>query len=297
VGVAGRLTRDFRAGRVYAAAPSFLGRPITSNLFVERTSEQFGSTASQTEPRFIVDTTDLTFEQRVRPFPATEIAYRYTLERNHTFDQHPDPNEPLPFDVAVTTSRLASTLIVDRRDDLVDSTRGWFHSSDVQYAPEALKSDIRFAKYLLQQRYYRRAGRIVFATQARVGVATAFDQSLVPKYRFFAGGGNSVRGYADDVLSPRDLLGDVIGGRGLLVLNQEVRFPVYSILRGVGFFDAGRAFESPGAIRLRDLSAGAGVGARIQTPVVMLRIDLGFPFDTATGPRRARWFISVGQLF
>jgi outer membrane protein insertion porin family len=156
---------------------------------------------------------------------------------------------------------------------------------------------VRFAKYLVQQRYFRRAGRVVFASQARVGLATAFDQSLIPSERFFAGGGNSVRGYDDDVLSPRDPFGDVSGGKALVVVNQEARFPLVSIVRGVAFFDAGRAFVGVGDIRLRDLSAGAGVGVRIQTPVVLLRIDMGLPLDAAVGPRRARWFFSVGQMF
>jgi outer membrane translocation and assembly module TamA len=35
----------------------------------------------------------------------------------------------------------------------------------------------------------------VFATSARIGLATAFDQMLLKTERFFAGGGNSVRGY------------------------------------------------------------------------------------------------------
>jgi outer membrane protein assembly factor BamA len=58
---------------------------------------------------------------------------------------------------------------VDDRNDLVDATRGWFHSTDLEYAA-ALGSDVRFVKYLLQQRYYRRVGRVVLASAARPGV-------------------------------------------------------------------------------------------------------------------------------
>ncbi|PYQ96573.1 MAG: hypothetical protein DMF97_15250 [Acidobacteria bacterium] len=156
---------------------------------------------------------------------------------------------------------------------------------------------MRFVKYLLRQQYYRTLGRIVIAGAGRVGLATAFGQALIPSERFFAGGGNSVRGYAEDTIGPTDALGNTIGGGALIVLNGEARFPVFKMVRGVGFVDAGRAFEAVDAIALKDLSVGTGFGLRVQTPVVLLRIDFGVPLDGSSGPRRGRWFFSVGQAF
>ncbi len=299
-GLAGRYTRDFRAARAYATSPSFFGRRITSNVFVSRSREQLGESAEAAEgvaKKFVADKTDLTLEQRIRPFRRTEIAYRYTLERNHTFDLLVDPTEPFPFDITVMVARLASTVVVDTRNDLVDATHGWFHSSDFEYAPPALGSDLRFVKYLLQQRYYRQVGRVVLASSARLGLATAFDQTLIPSERLFAGGGNSVRGYADDALSPIDRFGNTVGGNAVLILNEEIRFPIFKIVRGVGFFDAGRAFDTVGRLRLNGLSWGTGAGLRVQTPIVLVRVDLAMPLDSALGPRGARWFFSIGQMF
>ena len=88
---------------------------------------------------------------------------------------------------------------------------------------------------------------MVLASAARLGLATAFDESLIPSERFFAGGGYSVRGYNQDALSPRDRFGDAIGGNALLVLNEEIRFPIFKWVRGVGFFDAGRALTPSAA--------------------------------------------------
>ena len=106
-----------------------------------------------------------------------------------------------------------------------------------------------------------------------------------------------MRGYAENVLSPRDRFDAIVGGGALVVLNGEVRFPIYKIVRGVGFVDAGRAFDQVENIRLTDLSAGTGAGLRVQTPVVLLRIDVGVPLDGSVGPRRGRWFFSIGQAF
>jgi outer membrane protein assembly factor BamA len=167
----------------------------------------------------------------------------------------------------------------------------------VQYAPEALGSDVRFLKYYVQQNYYRSVGRLVVATAARLGFASAFDTTLIPDQRFFAGGGNSVRGYDQDVLSPHDVLGDAVGGSALMVFNEEIRFPLFKIVRGVGFFDAGRAFDRVADMSFSGLPTSAGFGLRISTPFVLLRVDAGVPFDTAFGARRPRWFFSIGQMF
>jgi outer membrane protein assembly factor BamA/autotransporter translocation and assembly factor TamB len=295
-GVAGRYAPNTRASRVYLTSPSFFGRPITSTVFAERSLDQVGSTPDSNIKPFETAKTDFTFEQRIRTASRTTVSYLYTFERNHTRELEPDPLFPIG-DVTVSIGKFAGTFVFDTRDDLSDATRGLFHSSTAQYAPDKLGSDLRFLKYFVQQRYYRKVGRIVVATSAQLGVATAFDTTLVPDQRFFAGGGNSVRGYDEDVLSPTDLLGAAVGGNALFVLNQEVRFPVFKYLRGVGFFDAGRAFERVSDLSLGGLAPSAGFGLRVYTPFVLLRVDAGIPFDAAFGPRRTRWFFSIGQMF
>jgi outer membrane protein assembly factor BamA len=295
VGLAGRYTRDFRAARAYATAPAFFGFPITSNVFVTRSREELVRTDDAAK-RFVTDTSGLTLEQRIRPAEKVEVAYSYAFERNHTFDLFANPDSfDIPFDILVNVARLSSAAIVDTRNDRIEATRGWLHLSDLEYAPTSLGSDVRFVKYLLQQRYYRTAGPVVLATSARLGLATAFGQFLLPGERFFAGGGNSVRGYDEDELSPRDTFGPV-GGNALIVLNQEVRFPLFKFVRGVGFFDAGRAFDTVRHLMLTDVSAGTGLGVRIQTPIALFRVDYGVPLDRVVA-RRGRWFFSLGQAF
>jgi outer membrane protein assembly factor BamA len=295
-GVAGRYTQDTRALRLYGTAPSFIGQPITTNAFVEQSLSHQGATPDG-QAAFETRATTLTVEQRIRPAARTEISYSYSFERNHSFELDPVPGEVLPFDLTVRTSTLASSILFDRRDDLTDPSKGWFHSSNVEYAPPSLKSDVRFLRYFVQQRYYRRMRSVVFATSAQLGLATAFDQTLIPDKRFFAGGGNSVRGYDADVLSPLDPFGNAVGGDAVLVLNEELRFPIFRWVRGVTFFDAGRAFDEVGHLALRDLSASTGFGLRVQTPFVLLRVDYGLPFDRTFGPRRGSLFFSIGQMF
>jgi outer membrane protein assembly factor BamA len=295
-GIAARYTLDFSAARTYLTMPTFLGRQIVTNLFLERSREQNGVTAAG-DPAFNTDTTTFTFEQRIRPLPKVEVWYGYSIERNHKYDlRPPDPISNL-IDEQVTKATLTTGVILDRRNDLFDTTAGWFHSSNVEYAPDWLSPDVRLARFFTQQRFFRRAGPVVFASWAQLGLATGFDQPLLETDRFFAGGGNSVRGYAEQALSPKDFFGTIVGGNALIVLNQEIRFPMFKYVRGVGFIDAGRAFETVDQMSLRDLAVGTGVGFRIVTPVVLLRFDMGVPLDPSFGPRKPRWFFSIGQMF
>jgi outer membrane protein assembly factor BamA len=293
-GVAARYTLNFSAARTYVTMPTFLDRHIVTTLFLERSRENSGLTAAG-ETAFATNATTFTFEQRIRPFTKMEVQYGYSIERNHTFDLHPDP--VIPYDIEFTKASLTSGVLFDRRNDLFNTTAGWFHSSNVEYAPDWLSPDLRLARFYTQQRYFRRAGQVVLASWAQLGLATGFGQELVETDRFFAGGGNSVRGYAEQAISPTDLFGIIVGGNALVVLNQEIRFPMFKYVRGVGFIDAGRAFETVDQISLRKLAVGTGIGFRVDTPVVLLRFDMGVPLDASFGPRRPRWFFSIGQMF
>ena len=156
---------------------------------------------------------------------------------------------------------------------------------------------MRYLKYLGQQFAYRRLGRVVLASAARIGLATGFGSPLHPTERFFAGGGNTVRGYLQDSLGPRHAGGTPLGGSALLILNQEVRFPLPWRLSGVGFVDAGNAFASARDIALRELRVGTGFGLRFDSPLGLLRADYGIPRRRRGGGARGRLFISLGQAF
>ena len=245
----------------------------------------------------VADVTGLTLEQRVRPRPALTFAYSYSLERNHSFDPNARSNDPFAFDIIRRIARLAGTVIIDTRDDVFDASRGWFHSSSLEYAPESLGSQFRFTKYSVQQFHYWPIGReIVVATAARAALAQAFGQDLDLRERFFAGDGNTVRGYRQDSLGPL-FRGQPDGGNALVVLNQEVRFPIFGITRGVGFVDAGNVFPLLENFDITDLKVGAGIGLRLATPFGLFRFDFATPLSKIEDERRSRFFFSIGQIF
>jgi outer membrane protein assembly complex protein YaeT len=293
-GLALRFTKDFEAARVFFSSPSFVGLPLTSNLFVERSRERIGQSGSQP---FTTDLLEFSAEQRFRAGRRLQVAYSYNFKRNHSFDPDANPDDPFAFDLSVNIGRVTATALVDTRDDLVDATRGGFFTSTFEYAGGPA-SDLRFSKYFVQQNFYRRLGRgLVFATSGRLGLANGYGQDLIPSERFRTGGANSVRGFGDDTLGPRDAFGDPAGGNALAVANEELRFPIAWRFRGVAFFDAGNVFPSVSDLRIRRLRPAAGAGLRVQTPFALLRLDVGTPLGANPGEAGIQWFFSLGQVF
>ena len=294
LGAAFRYDTVQQAVRGFMTLPSFLGRRVTSHLFGSRLRETFGPDAF----RSISERDGVTLEQQIRLREGLTVSYSYNFDRDHTFDEDFDPNDPFAFDLTVDIARLNASVILDRRDDLFNATRGWFHASTVEWGVETLGSDLRFLKYLGQHYYYRGLPRgVVLASAVRVGLGHGFGQELIPSERFFAGGGNTVRGYERDVLGPVGFFGDPRGGSASVVLNQEVRFPIWSIFGGAGFLDAGNVFATVSDVSFRELQVGAGLGLRAETPVGLFRIDYGFPLSRAEGDPLGLWFFSLGQAF
>ena len=293
VGASVRYNALQRATRGFLRLPTLWGLPLTTSLFASRTRDEPGGVLP-----LVFDVSDVTAEQRFRPAPNLVVAYSYNYQRNHTFRKNLDPRDPFGFDLTVNIARLNTTTVYDTRDDFFDATRGFFHSSSLEYAPKALGSQLRFVKYLAQQSYFRSLPHgIVIASAARLGLGKSFDRELFVGERFLAGGGNSVRGYAEDSLGPTDFFGVPLGGNALLVFNQEVRFPLIRPVRGVAFFDAGNVFEAVRDVSLTDLRMGVGLGLRIETPFALLRADYGARIRRSSREPFGRWFFSIGHAF
>ena len=293
VGSALRAGIRGQAGRAYIRTPRSFGLPIRSTAFVERARAKRG----EDRGGFTEDVTTVSLEQRLELPIGARLLYSTTFDRNHSFEAVPS-NPDFPFDITINIIRVASNVVLDRRDNLFDATRGWFHSSYLEYGFEPGVGGVNFTKYLAQQYHHWSLGHgVIVASAGRLGLATGLGDILIPSERFFAGGGNTVRGYAQDGLGPRDFFGDAKGGNALLIANQEVRVPLFWRIRGVGFADVGNVFETTQGISLSQLAVGAGVGLRVETPVGLIRLDYGFALNRESGEPVGRLHFSIGQAF
>lgn len=148
------------------------------------------------------------------------------------------------------------------------------------------------------------------AARLYAGVAYAYGNSnAVPFDRlFYAGGSNSMRGWAPRTLGPGSSpeptnvvyptqLGDM-----KLEANLELRFPIWSMLHGATFFDLGNiwfidrkdlAYPDSSVFRFKtfykQLGFNTGFGLRLDIKFAILRLDWGVQLHNPNKPEGARW--------
>jgi outer membrane protein insertion porin family len=249
----------------------------------------------------ITDIQGISADQRWR-FAGFGVVYGYRFEHNRTYDPEPG-SDPFPLDFTTNLASLSVATVLDRRDDPINPKGGTFSSVSYEHAALRLGSDVSNRKLLVQQYAFVPFGQLVLASRLQAGFAWGRDL-LLPSDRFQAGGANSVRGYGEDSLGPRDeFTGVPEGGDKMLVLNQEARFPVYRWAHAVAFVDAGNIWARTQAVKWGELKVGYGFGIRLDTPVGLLRGDVGFPqapivtSRSSAGGRQAKFYFGFGHIF
>ena len=252
---------------------------------------------------------------------------RYSFSTTRTYDERLTDEEQALIDrrfPRVRLSTFAGAVSRDTRDDLLDPSRGMLLGAELSVATRALGGQVGFLKSYGQALWFQRVPsttRVVFAARAALGLAGGFPRDvagtdeagnpttivvddLPASERFFAGGDTSIRGFALDTVGTPETIspkGFPRGGNAVLVLNGELRFPVWKAVGAAVFVDGGNVFGRTEDFDLGNLRGSAGFGVRYRSPIGPVRLDFGFKMDrrfvgdTLEG-RRAIHF-SIGQAF
>lgn len=164
---------------------------------------------------------------------------------------------------------------------------GAFKIGNIRYAQYA-KGDLSFAFHGIMNEKHR----LVFHTTLGVAVPFGNAASVPFEKRYFAGGANSVRGWAARTLGPGAYRGagtridfNNQSGDIKMEFNLEYRWKVWRILELAAFTDAGniwtiRDYETQphGAISAdfyKELAWSYGVGVRLDFSFFIFRVDMG----------------------
>ncbi|MEE4276873.1 MAG: autotransporter assembly complex family protein [Halieaceae bacterium] len=162
-------------------------------------------------------------------------------------------------------------------DDPLFTRSGFSAEVALTGAAEQVLSEVSFLQARLAARYIRPLGersRLLLRGEYGATASDDFDR-LPPSQRFFNGGAQNVRGYGFQDLSPRDELGNRVGGAYLGTASIEIDRLVYGDFGLALFADAGNASDNADI----DWKSAAGIGLRYRTPVGMFRLDFAHPFD------------------
>jgi len=138
-------------------------------------------------------------------------------------------------------------------------------------------SDVSFIQGYLSTVWIHKlplSGKFIGRAEQGATLIDRFDK-LPTTYRYYAGGINSVRGYAYKELGPKDSLGNSIGGQFLTVLSAEYEQTIFDDWGVAAFVDMGNAYD------LNDiqLNTGVGLGLRWYSPVGPVRVDFALPLN------------------
>lgn len=195
-------------------------------------------------------------------------------------------------DVGVTFAR-------DSRDDSFLPTRGGYALGEIRLFAPVFLSEESFAKVFLQgSATHTFSGGASFSVAARLGAAKTFGSTVsVPlSERYFAGGSATLRGFERDTVG-LVVEGIPLGGEAMLILNQEVRWPVWKGLQLVGFTDWGNVYTELQSFDPTDLRFTAGAGVRLATPIGPLRFEYGHKLDRREGESAGEFYFAVGTIY
>jgi outer membrane protein insertion porin family len=230
------------------------------------------------------------------------VGYAITREKIGDIDE--DASSSIKDEEGTTlTSAVTPNLSYDSRDHFFAPSKGAVSNLSVKFAglggtSHFLKSDLSGHWYFPLLKDPNWGGTYTFSLGGALGYGLGYSgNSHLPLFeRYFPGGINSVRGFQDRSLGPRDG-DDVIGGDKQAILNVELLFPVMERvgLRGVAFFDMGQAFRDSDSLSFSAFRRSVGVGARWMSPFGPLRVELGFPLNAKSGDDTSVIGFSLGN--
>ena len=188
----------------------------------------------------------------------------------------------------------------DTRDDILYPTKGRLQS--VVFETGLPFGDIAYYKIqYLHSWFYPVYGDFVLMLKGNVGWADGLNLKPLPFFKaFYAGGVGSVRGYENSSIGPKDIFGNTLGGRRLIVGNAEVFYPIIKgdkAVRGSLFVDAGQVWGNGSQPENESFRYSAGVGVAWSSPIGPLKFSYGIPLNAKEGDRQQRFQFTAGTTF
>ena len=192
---------------------------------------------------------------------------------------------------------LGATL--DRRDSDLDPTRGYYVDLDLTpfYGISGTTSGAHFEADTRGYLSFGADDRFTLAGRVQLGSLYGPELENSPAiYRFYSGGGGTVRGQDYQSLGV-ETGGGTTGGRSFLGLSGEIRADVRENIQVVGFVDWGYVGEESFVDFSGDSHAGAGIGVRYKTALGPIRLDVATPVAGDTDAESFYLYLGIGQAF
>lgn len=201
----------------------------------------------------------------------------------------------------IITSALTWNLARDSRDYYLDPKTGSRNSIFVEYAGGPLGGDPHFLKTGADSAwYFPLIWDSVFMARGRYGyVESLIDKPVPVGERFYVGGPSTVRGFRFGAAGPRDSQLNALGGTKEMIYNAEITFPIVPAarLKGIVFYDIGKAFDTDESLSFSGLRQSAGWGFWWISPIGPLKFEWGYIIKKRIDDQPSLFDFSMGAMF
>jgi len=218
---------------------------------------------------------------------------------------------------AGSTSNLLNSIVGitvehSNTNNAFDPSKGFYHSITLEHAGILPKLITLFSKNIQYSQYFKfyipnkfyfdisgGSAVSIFATSFKIGDIIEYGsgdniQPVLPIYKFFSGGGSSVRGWRAQTNGI--LKNPSLGGTFIFEGSFELRrrhFQGYnSFVKNIGavyFLDYGNVWEKAKYFRLSQVALAVGFGVRYFTFIGPIRIDVGFRLFDPSADDGNKW--------
>jgi outer membrane protein insertion porin family len=240
-----------------------------------------------------------------------------------------------PFEFEVVSSKFDAYELnlgwrYDSRNRAIFADRGMRHRFNVAYTMPGSDVEYWSASYdYLQFIPIWRSFVLMFNAELAYGEALGDTTALPPYRQYFAGGPESVRGFRESRLGPKDNFGRPYGGNIKTVAQTELLLPIpdkwrnsarFSLFYDVGniFSDQNIVFNAPDldgdattipavidyGFKYSELKQSVGVAVQWLAPLGVFRFSYAMPLNDKRGDTDTRWGdevegfqFSIGQAF
>lgn len=197
---------------------------------------------------------------------------------------------------------LTQVILYDTRDDILNPQIGFFGQIQGNIASPVLGSSSQNKNSTLSlsgtiRKYVPVKKFPDFAFSLSVSYVRALNNGLIPLDKIlYVGGDRSVRGYSIDQIGQPD------GGVIAVTAQNEIRIPLSSVVLA-GFVDWGGVGKTVRSFSMDDILVGYGGGLRVNSPIGLIRGDVGFHQKgnidqaSATLYERTFFYFGLGQAF
>jgi outer membrane protein insertion porin family len=201
----------------------------------------------------------------------------------------------------IISNALTWSLSRDSRDFYLDPKTGSRNTVFVEYAGGPLGGDPNFVKMSGDSAWYF---PVVWDTVLMLRGRFGYVESLIDKpvplgERFFVGGPSTLRGFRFGTAGPVDAAFNIWGGNRQLIYNIEYTFPIVPAarLKGVLFYDIGKAFDNYEPVKFSELRQTYGWGFWWFSPIGPLRFEWGNILKKRPDDQASKFEFSIGTLF